>query len=205
MFEAALQVAAELPIEWTAYGTRLMRDGARSPWAAPQGQYACPGVEQWLTLSVFDDEQWAALAGVLGDPGWAGDPALATFAGRRVHHDLIDEHLAAWAALTPVEDAVAALLAAGIPAARAFDPRLMSTHPQLVARRFHEAVDHPVVGPRPIAGPPFRYSDVDHWIRTPAPLIGQHNHEVLAEIGLAPDEIAALEAADIVGDRPLGL
>ena len=205
MFEAALQVAAELPIEWTAYGTRLMRDGARSPWAAPQGQYACPGVEQWLTLSVFDDDQWAALAGVLGDPEWTKEPALATFAGRRANHDLIDEHLTAWAAVTPVDDAVAALIGAGVPAARAIDPRLVPQHPQLIARGFHESVDHPVVGTRPIAGPPFQYSGVDRWIRTPAPLIGQHNHEVLSEIGLSAEEIAALEAADIVGDRPLGL
>jgi crotonobetainyl-CoA:carnitine CoA-transferase CaiB-like acyl-CoA transferase len=62
-----------------------------------------------------------------------------------------------------------------------------------------------VVGTRPIAGPPFQYSGVDRWIRTPAPLIGQHNHEVLSEIGLSAEEIAALEAADVVGDRPLGL
>lgn len=205
MFEAALQVSAELVIEWTAYGTRLMRDGARSPWAAPQGQYACPGREQWLTLSVLDDDQWVALVDALGKPEWALDPALATFAGRRAQHDLIDEHLAAWAAATPLDDAVQLLLAAGVPAGRATDPRLVSEHPQLRARRFHEPIDHPVVGPRPIPGPPFRFSGVDHWIRTPAPTLGQDNHEVLTEIGLTAEEIAALEAADVVGDWPLGL
>ena len=48
MVESALNAAAELVIEATAYGNILVRDGNRSPGAAPQGVYACRGVEQWL-------------------------------------------------------------------------------------------------------------------------------------------------------------
>ncbi len=36
----------------------MQRDGNRSPWAAPQGVYACLGVEQWLAISVATDDQW---------------------------------------------------------------------------------------------------------------------------------------------------
>ena len=35
----------------------------------------------------------------------------------------------------------------------------------------------------------------------PAPLLGQHNHEVLAELGLTDDEIAELEAEGVIGHR----
>ena len=41
--------------------------------------------------------------------------------------------------------------------------------------------------------------------RTAAPLLGQHNHEVLAGLGLGEDEIAELEAQGIIGGSPAGL
>ena len=74
MFEAALNVAAEPVLEWTAYGNRIARDGNRSPAAAPQGLYACAGTEQWLAISVATDEQWQRLADVIGHPELAARP-----------------------------------------------------------------------------------------------------------------------------------
>ena len=35
-----------------------------------------------------------------------------------------------------------------------------------------------------------------------APLLGQHNHELLSELGLTDDEIAELEAAGVIGHAP---
>ena len=52
---------------------------------------------------------------------------------------------------------------------------------------------------------PFRFASVDHWLRTAAPTLGQHNHEILTDLGLSDEEIAALEADDVIGTRPLGL
>ena len=83
MVEAALSCAAEQVIEFTAYGALLERDGNRSPYAAPQGLYACRGWECWLALSIATDDQWRSLVTVLGDPAWARDEALETHAGRR--------------------------------------------------------------------------------------------------------------------------
>ena len=51
---------------------------------------------------------------------------------------------------------------------------------------------------------PFRFSRVDHWLRSPAPTLGQHNTEVLSEIGLAPPDIDELRRAGIVGETLRG-
>jgi crotonobetainyl-CoA:carnitine CoA-transferase CaiB-like acyl-CoA transferase len=205
MFEAALNISAELIVEWTAYGNSLQREGSRSPWAAPQGVYATDTPERWLVLSVATDEQWTALVDALGRPDWATDPALATHAGRRAAHDLLDEKLGAWAAELDLDKALDLLLAAGVPAAPSFDARLASQHPQFVARRYYEVLDHPVVGERAHPSVPFRYASVDAWLRSPAPLLGEHNHELLTELGLSDDDVAALEADDLIGTKPLGL
>ena len=206
MIEAALNAAAEQAVEWGAYGRLLEREGNRAPSAAPQNLYACRGDEAWLTLSVRTDEQWEGLRAALGHPAWADDPSLATHAGRRAHHDLLDDHLGGWAAEHDLDDAVETLVAHGVPAGVAYDGRITSRHPQLVARRFYEEIDHPVAGHHPVPGLPFRLSGVERWLRLPAPTMGQHNHEILRQLlGMTDAEIAALEDAEIIGTVPKGL
>jgi len=204
MIEAALNVAAELVIEHGAYGARLMRDGNRGPGAAPQGVYACEGVERWLALAVATDDQWATVGAVLGDPEWARDPTLATASGRRAAHDRIDEHLGRAVAGLDLDDLVERLSAAGVPAERVVPPVWVLANPQLVARGFVERVDHPVVGEQEFHSLPFRLaSRSGSWLRSPSPTLGEHNHEVLAgELGLDDDEIARLADAGVIGDRP---
>lgn len=211
MVEAALNVAAEQILEFSAYGRRMERQGNRSPLAAPQGLYACagslPGREHWLALSVSSDAQWKALRQVLGDPEWAAASRFDTHSGRRVAHDELDGWLRAWVAEVERDELVERLLRAGVPAAPVADPRCFSDrNPQVKARSFFERPVHPVVGARPTPGQPFRYEGVSSWIRSPAPTLGQHNREVLGELlGLSTDALEALERDGIIGTRPTGL
>ncbi|MCU1379691.1 MAG: CoA transferase [Acidimicrobiales bacterium] len=202
MVEAGISCAAEQIIEFTAYGQHLTRTGNRSPEAAPQGLYRCAGTERWLALSVATDDQWQALCKVLD---WAPDPALATADARHAAHDAIDERLSAWATGQVVESAVDRLVEAGVPAVVAWDPRRESEHPQLVARQLYEDVPHSVVGTQPVPGLPYRWSGIDTWCRTPAPLLGEHNRVVLRRVlGLTDGELDELEASGVIGDRPTG-
>jgi crotonobetainyl-CoA:carnitine CoA-transferase CaiB-like acyl-CoA transferase len=209
MVEAALAIAAEPVLEWTAYGRLLARAGNRGPRACPQGVYACRGSEQWLAVSVLDDAQWQGLVEAVASPGWAADPALATLSGRRDKEDALDQALAEWAAGQDLDRAVAKLVNHGVPAAPAWDPRRASEHPQLADRGFFEMVDHPVAGTHPTPTQPFRMGSVARWIRRPAPLFGEHNGEVLGDllgaIGLAPGDLEKLESAGVIGTRPAGL
>ena len=107
--------------------------------------------------------------------------------------------------LVATADVVARLVEAGVPAAPARDPRLQHENPQHAHRGLFEMVDHPAVGTHPMPGMPYRFASVDRWITSPSPTLGQHNHEILAELGLSADEIAALEADGVIGTRPRGL
>ena len=208
MVEGALNAGAEQIVEYSAYGALMQRQGNRSPWASPQGVYACRGVEQWLALSVATDEQWGALVEILGRPAWASDPSLATVEGRRSAEDRIDAALGAWAADQELEAAVSRLVAAGVPAAPVVDSRLTSHHPQLLARNFYETVDHPVVGSQPLSTVPFRFASRERtgepWLRRRAPLLGEHNSEILQEIlGLTDEDLASLDKQGVIGTAPI--
>jgi crotonobetainyl-CoA:carnitine CoA-transferase CaiB-like acyl-CoA transferase len=206
MVEGALNAAAEIAIEYSAYGNVLERDGNRSPHVAPQGLYPCAGFDRWLAVSVETDEQWRGLRAALGDPAWAADPALDAYDGRRARHDALDERLAEWCAPLDADDATAVLVAHGVPAAAPRDPRLVLPNPQLQHRRFHEEVDHPVVGRKLLPTMPFRFASLDEtgtpWIRSPAPLLGEHNTEILSALGVDATELAELERTGVIGTTP---
>ncbi len=65
---------------------------------------------------------------------------------------------------------------------------------------------HPVVGDLEIPVLPFRFDDIDAWLRRPAPTLGEHNHEILVgELGLSDAEYDALAEQGVIGTRPIGV
>lgn len=209
MVDAAINVAAEQVIEYSAYGALLERTGNRGPTAAPQNLYRTADVDEfgrldsWVAIAVATDEQWNGLCEALGRPQWAMDPALATAAGRRARHDLIDEHLAAWCEGRSGDEIVGPLWDAGVPVAKVMQPHRQTELPQLAFRGFFEHIEHPVNAPVPHSTVPMRFSaGPQRFHRRPAPLLGQHNHELLTELGLTDPEIAELEADGIIGEAP---
>ena len=209
MVDAALSISAEQVIEYSAYGALLERAGNRGPTAVPQNLYRTADVDEfgrqdsWVAVAVATDGQWEVLCAALGSPAWASDPALGLAAGRRAQEDLIDERLAAWCAHRSGDDIVAALWQAGVPAARVMQPHRQTELEQLMFRGFFEELDHPVNGRAKLSTLPMRLSGGPRAFHThPAPLLGQHNNEVLAELGLTAAEIAELEAGGVIGRSP---
>ena len=202
MVEVALNVAAEPIVTYSASGMLLDRQGNRGPHGVPQGVYACRGDEQWVALTVADDDAWRALCGALGEPAWARDPALVHGAGRRQRHDDIDRELAAWFAARDRDDAVAQLVQAGVHAAPVWDQNRLDEQPQLAARGFTQWLDHPVTGPVPHPGIGLRAPQFRIDYRAPAPTVGQHTTEVLsARLGVVDDELVQLAADGVIGGR----
>jgi crotonobetainyl-CoA:carnitine CoA-transferase CaiB-like acyl-CoA transferase len=92
-----------------------------------------------------------------------------------------------------------------VPAGVVIPAREVVHNPQIRHRGLFEPERHPVTGDHEIPTLPFRFTRVPAWLRRPSPTLGEHNHEVLAELGLPADEIAALAALGVIGDRPVGL
>jgi len=206
MVEAALNASADQVLEWQAYRRLCARDGNRGPVGAPQNLYPCRGDERWLALAVTSDVEWRGLVDVLGRPAWAFDPALATAEGRRAAHDRVDVELARWCGGRERDEAVALLLARGVPAAPVLSPREAAANPQLRARGFFVREQHPVTGTHELPGLPMCFSGLPDVEPRPAPTLGEHTGEVLHELlGLDANELASLRAEGIVGTRPAGL
>ena len=140
------------------------------------------------------------LAGVVRRPG-AGHVGRPASGPRRARCSSPE-----WFARRPLAEAVATLLAAGVPAAEVVVPPAVVENEQLVDRDFFEEFLHPDAGWQHYAGLPFHAQPVGGWCRRPPPTLGEHNDEVLgSELGLAQEALSELRARQVIGDRPLGL
>ena len=205
MIDLAVNVSAEQILEFEVYGELMTRSGNRCLQAAPQGVYSCAGDDEWLALSVTTQEQWKALCEAIGAQSWADDPEFATLHQRHAAHDRIDAEIGTWCSdhtLKAALDALGAAVAQPVVPAYAID----EDH-QMQARGFWEPVVHPVVGEHRYPGWPMRLSgSTGGWYRSPAPLLGQHNEEVLSDLlGLDAEAIDHLRRVGVIGERPLGL
>jgi crotonobetainyl-CoA:carnitine CoA-transferase CaiB-like acyl-CoA transferase len=204
--EVALTASAAPLLEHQEFGVVTPRRGNRSGSFAPQGVYPCAGTDEWLALTVRTDAEWQALTDVMGRPDWARSTQFETVEDRQRHHDVLDERLAAWTAGQRADSLAEQLTTRGIPAGRCREPRLTAEHPQFVARRLFEEVRHDELGVVRIGAIPFRFASVDAWWRRPPPRLGEHNREVLAEVGRIDEQrLDELEANGVIGCRPVGV
>ncbi len=203
--EAALAIAAEQVVEYSATGHLMERTGNHGPMASPQNVYKVTGTDEygqednWVAIAVATDDQWRALVGALGEPGWALDPAFATEDGRRAAEDLIDSELAAWCAGRSAAEVVAALWDAGVPVAPVNLPHHQVELSPMKHRGFFEEVEHPVTGTSRCSTLPMVFSaGPDRWHRRHAPLLGEHTAEILESVGVTTSEIEALRADGVI-------
>ena len=139
----------------------------------------------------------------LGRPGWAMAADLDGEAGRRARHGDIDEALGAWCRTRTGDEVVAELWAAGVPVAKVLQPHRQTEIEQLAHRGFFEPLGHPVNKSASHSTLPVRLANgPTSFHRHPAPLLGEHNADVLRGLGVDDDEIAALHADGVIGNAP---
>ena len=204
MIDAALNVAAEALVEFSATDILMERVGNSSYGLAPQGVYPCSEHETWIGISAATDEQWQALAQAIGQAGLASDPTLATWQDRWRRRDELDEAISEWTKQHACEEAAGLLLATGVPAAVVEVDRHVGRDSLLWERGFFVELEHPVAGAHGYPAVPFRYaSHTEPWLNRHPPTVGEHNEEVLGELGYTGEDMAGLQERKVIGDRPL--
>ena len=155
-----------------------------------------------LILGVANDSMWRAFCKLAGLESYAEDPRFKTNADRvRNRRDCVA--LVRVAMGRHARDKWTADLAtAGIPSAPLHTLGELSAHPHTRASGMVFDYQHPHFGPMRAVAQPVRYDGERASVRRAPPLLGEHTVEVLGELGLAPDAIAALHAQGIVRSHP---
>ncbi|MGH7934058.1 MAG: CaiB/BaiF CoA transferase family protein [Candidatus Binataceae bacterium] len=179
------------------------RHGNRHPRHAPHGIYRCAGEDNWIALAVATEEQWQKLVNALGLARFAADPRFQDAAARKANHDALDAELNAALKDCSAEETMERLVAAGVMAGTVNSPPQVLADRQIAARAFFVPVERAVVGTHLYPGSVAHLPSTPLDPSRPAPLLGQHNTQVMVQIlGMSEIELQELEQAGIIGTRP---
>ncbi len=170
--------------------------GNNHPTTTPTGCFAT--VDGLVNVAATTQAMWVSLCEVLGAPDLARDPRFASPPDRIAHRDALTPILAERIATFTSEALIDALNAAGVPAGPILAIDEVFAHEQVRAMEMTAKVVHPELGELELLAPPYRLSRTPGAVRTAAPDPGQHNDQVLAELGYGPAERAALYDAGVV-------
>jgi crotonobetainyl-CoA:carnitine CoA-transferase CaiB-like acyl-CoA transferase len=150
---------------------------------------AFPASDGWITVGAANQENWLRLLQALETPELGNDPRFANNAQRMRNLPALVEVLSPLFQRRSVADWLRRLETAGVPAGPVLNIAQMHADPQALAREMIVETTHPTAGPTKAIGLPIKFSDTPGGVRKPAPLMGQHNREVLRECGYTDAEI----------------
>jgi crotonobetainyl-CoA:carnitine CoA-transferase CaiB-like acyl-CoA transferase len=191
---------------WTMNHRIPRRLGNAEPHVVPHGCYRAAGgeagAESWVAIAAETDRQWRGVAVAAGHPEWAESPhPWATVTGRMRSRDAIDSALTAFVGAGIAEDVATSIANAGGIAAPVIAHVGLMTSPQLAAREWLQTVTHRYAGTQTLPGFLWRVEPDEPSWDLPCGLVGEHNAEVLGQLGYGADEIAELIAQGAIGDR----
>ena len=194
--QASMALHEHVAFNYSAEGRVMKRAGSQHQHNAPANLFECKN--GWISLFVTQThwplllKAWPDHDPALDDPKWVNSNL------RRQHADYINAQVTSFTSRFLKEDLAELMQQHGIPGLPVNSPSDFMEDPHIRARGFFGNVKHPVLGSLVQAGSPFMV-DGQRGIRSPAPLLGQHNHEIFGdELGLSADEIAVLAAQKVI-------
>jgi crotonobetainyl-CoA:carnitine CoA-transferase CaiB-like acyl-CoA transferase len=198
LFDTAISLLANVGNSHLATGKEALRYGNGHPTIVPYTTFEC--ADGVIAIAVGNDNQFARLAQLLGQPDWAHDPRFVTNSERVLNRQEIEQKVAAATAHWLVDELIGAMRSAGIPCGRVQSVAQALSSPHTLARQMvlmsQRSDGHAVktlASPMKMMGTPLQSS----W-RLP-PRLAQHTREVLVEVfGLSEQHVQALMTAGVV-------
>jgi len=145
----------------------------------------------------IQEQNWGPTCQAIGKPEWADDPAYATAKARQPRIFEIFAEIEKSLADKNKFEAVEHLRKFGVPCAPVLSMKEIANDPALRASGSIVEVDEELRGKYLTVGSPIKFSDFKPTI-TGAPLLGEHNDEVLTRLGYSAEQIAKLRADKVI-------
>lgn len=176
------------------------RVGNRVAVLAPTDLYPCApgGPNDYAYLITTTQEMWESLLRTIGRPELLTDPRFADQHSRNAHFDELFEIIASWTRQRSKFEVMRTLGEVGVPCGAVLDSGDILANEHLRARGMVTTIEHPTRGTFTMLGCAVQLSDSPVTIQ-PAPLLGQHNTDVLSMLlGLTKADLAGLKEDGII-------
>ncbi len=183
LYESVFNMMESLLPEYSVFGAVRQPAGSSLPGIAPSNAYPCRD-GRYALIAGNGDSIFRRLMALIGRPDLADDPALAQNDGRVNDVERIDAAIGEWTAGHSLEDVLAALNEAKIPAGRVYDVADIANDPHYKARGMIVDAELPDGTPVQVPGIVPKLSETPGAIVQRAPTLGEHTDEVLAKLGI---------------------
>ncbi|WP_019576316.1 CaiB/BaiF CoA transferase family protein [Curvibacter lanceolatus] len=202
LYEAVFNCMESLLPEYSAFGAVRGPAGSALPGIAPSNAYRCAD-GGYALIAGNGDSIFKRLMHEMGRDDLGQDPALGDNAGRVARVAEIDAAIGAWTEKLTVDEVLAALDRASVPAGRIYTVADIAADPHYQARGMIEQVRLDDGSTLAVPGIIPKLSRTPGGHRRNAPLgIGQDTDAVLRDIGLSAEQIQALKERGIVAGEP---
>lgn len=149
-----------------------------------------------MVIGAANDKLWQSLCRLIGRPEIAEDPKYLRVRDRVAHHEEIKPIIEEWTMSNTVQDCCRMVDEAGIPCAPIMSIDQVTSDPHIAGdREMFVPVNHPVAGMTTLTGNHIKMSGTPAEIRTPSPVLGEHNSQVYRELlGLTEAEVEDLRS-----------
>jgi crotonobetainyl-CoA:carnitine CoA-transferase CaiB-like acyl-CoA transferase len=165
--------------------------------AAPADIYRC--ADGWIVTTVIGPAMFRRWSRMIAEDHWLADPRFGDDQSRADNSEVVSARMSKWCAERSCAEALAALEEANIVAGQVYSPQQALDDSHIRAARLLEEVSYPGLGDTvPLAPTPIELSETPGTYRRPAPLLGEHNDEILRSLGYDETEIEALRRECVV-------
>jgi formyl-CoA transferase len=196
LLEAAMALTVREATESWVTGRAPRALGSADRLAAPA--QALRASDGWFTVSAGDDGRFAALCRAIERPELGADPRFTGPGDRRRHRDALVAELERTTAKETRAHWLARLERVGVPAGPVNTYPEALADPHALARDMIVDLVHPGAGPIKALGVPVKLSGTPGAVDRPAPLLGQHNAEILTELGYSESEQRTLKDNGVI-------
>jgi formyl-CoA transferase len=197
LYEAVFNCMESLLPEHSAFGAVRGPAGSALPGIAPTNAYRCCDGGHAL-IAGNGDSIFKRLMALVGRDDLAADPQLADNAGRVARVEELDRVIGEWTVCRTVDEVLAALEAAAVPAGRIYTVADIAADPHYAARGMLESIELDDGSTLRIPGIVPKLSETPGSHRRHAPSLGQDTDAVLRELGLSAQQIQGLKDRGIV-------
>ena len=197
LYEAVFNCMESLLPEYSAFGAVRGPAGSALPGIAPSNAYRCRD-EGYALIAGNGDSIFKRLMKEIGRDDLAADPLLSDNAGRVARVDEIDAAIGQWAAQRSVDEVLAVLDQASVPAGRIYSVADIAADPHYQARGMLDSVQMDDGSRLAVPGITPKLSLTPGGHRRNAPTLGQDSDAVLKELGLSTEQIQKLKDKGIV-------
>ena len=170
--------------------------GSGHPVIVPYQAFKAQDV--YVNIAVGNDQLWERFCKTVGLEKVMGDPKFASNAKRVENREEIVKIISNLVATKKGEEWLKILTDAGIPCGPIYTVDKIFADQQVLHRQMLKELDHPKAGKVKVTGIPVKLSDTPGEVKTAPPLLGQHTHEILAELGYSNQDVEKLHQEKVI-------